>query len=359
MSTRGTHSAAAAVGYSVKDLAYSPMLVFYEVTRACDLACLHCRACAQPQSAPDELDIHAARAVIDQLAQFPRPPLLVFTGGDPLKRSDIFELLEHAAMRGLVTAMTPSATPLVTRETLRRLRDAGIGRLAVSLDGPDAAIHDALRGVHGGFERTLQIVADARDLGISVQINTTVTRRNADYVEVMANLLGGLDIALWSVFFLVPVGRGALEQRLDARGCEEVFEHLWEQTLRQRYPIKTTEAPHYRRYVLERGGTPSMFRVGINDGKGVMFIGHSGRVYPSGFLPLPCGIAPADSVVDIYQRHPLFRGLRNPDGFKGKCGVCEYRQVCGGSRARAHAVTGDPFESEPDCLFLPGKTREQ
>jgi MoaA/NifB/PqqE/SkfB family radical SAM enzyme len=172
---------------------------------------------------------------------------------------------------------------------------------------------------------------------------------------------------MWSVFFLVPVGRGLLEQRISPNQYEEVFEKLWRQSRRQPYGIKTTEAPHYRRFVIEHDGDPlagpaapsrrpsrpRKTPLGVGDGKGVMFVGHTGEIYPAGFLPLECGRFPADSVVDVYQHHPTFLALRNPDGFGGKCGVCEYRDICGGSRARAFAVTGDPLAEEPDCVYTP------
>lgn len=344
-----------------RDFHRSPMIVFYELTRACDLVCLHCRACAQRAAAPGELTEEQSRALIDRLASFPEPPMLVLTGGDPLKRADVFELIEHAVAAGLETAITPSATPLVTPEALRRMRDAGIARMAVSLDGVDAATHDRNRGVSGSYDHTLRILAEARALGIPLQINTTLTPANFDQIAAMAELVADQGIVLWSVFFLVPVGRAADGPRLSAEQCEQAFARLWEESQRRPYGIKTTEAPHYRRFLLQQprplqGGAQPGHRgrpLGVNDGKGILFIGHKGEIHPSGFLPIDCGRFPADDPVAVYQDSPIFRRLRAPDLFSGKCGVCEFRHVCGGSRARTHAVTGDPFASEPDCVYIP------
>ena len=348
-----------------------PLLVFYETTRACDLVCQHCRACAQPRPHPLELKPAQTEQLLRELASFPRPPLLVLTGGDPFKRVDLERIVRTARDAGLTVAITPSATPLVTRDALARLRDAGVSRLALSLDGADAATHDAFRGVPGSFERTFEILTDARELGLPLQINTTITQRNAPQVDAMADLLGAQGIAMWSVFFLVPVGRGLRTQRLAPAQYEQVFERLWHHAQRQPYGIKTTEAPHYRRFVLQRRGDPqrdpSQHRgpriqrapLGVNDGKGVMFISHTGQMFPSGFLPIECGRFPRDSIVKTYQHHPMFQALRDPDQLKGKCGACDFRANCGGSRARAYALTRDPLAAEPDCLHQPPGWLEQ
>lgn len=359
--------------YTRDDFAHSPLLVFYEVTRACDLKCLHCRAEAQYLPHPLELRKNSAKSLIDQLATFPKPPLLVLTGGDPLKRPDVFELIAHARHLGLSVAMTPSATPLVTREAIDRLAEAGLHRLAVSLDGADAQTHDAFRQVNGSFARTFEIIADARAAGLPVQINTTVTRHNLTQLDAIADLLTPQQIELWSVFFLVPTGRATDDQRISAVEVERVFKTLYDQQKKQPYAIKTTEAPHYRRFIMQEskrrgaaghegghgkdstGGPPVPRQIGTNDGKGIMFISHTGQIYPSGFLPTLCGKFPKDSVVDVYQNHPLFNQLRDPDLLGGKCGVCEFRTVCGGSRARSLAVRGDALAEEPDCVYVPPK----
>jgi radical SAM protein len=341
----------------------SPLVVFYETTQACDLVCTHCRACAQPRRHPDELSPEASRALLDDFARFPEPPLVVLTGGDPMKRPDICEMVAHGVSRGLSMAMTPSATPLVTLDALVDLSDAGLSRLAVSIDGATAKSHDALRGVAGSFARSLEILADAHDAGLALQVNTTVHRGNVNELGALASLLDSLGLAMWSVFFLVPVGRALADRRIEPVQYEEAFALLARESRRRSYIIKTTEAPHYRRFLMQQRkrisspeSRPKGFATGLmgtNDGNGVMFVGHTGLIQPSGFLPLPCGSFPDDSVVDVYQRHALFRSLRDARQLTGKCGACEFRSVCGGSRARAYALTGDALGSDPDCVYEP------
>jgi AdoMet-dependent heme synthase len=281
-----------------------------------------------------------------------------------MKRPDICDLIEHAVKRGLTAAMTPSATPLMTRAAVKDLKRAGLSRLALSMDGADAATHDAFRQVPGSFVRTLEILRDARDVDLPLQVNTTITIYNADQVDAMAELMATLEIELWSVFFLIPVGRALKEQRIPGWKYELVFEKLYRHAREQTFAIKTTEAHHYRRYVLERMQGDALLRkpsrdrvqrapLGVNDGRGVMFVSHTGTVYPSGFMPIASGKFPQQSIVDIYQSSSTFVGLRDKSLLKGKCGVCEYKGICGGSRARAYAVTGDPYAPEPDCVYLP------
>lgn len=349
--------------YTSADFAHSPFVVFYEVTRACDLVCLHCRACAQAVTHPDELSPEQSQALLRQLAKFPLPPLTVLTGGDPFKRPDLVSLVECGTQLGLELALTPSATPLVTFSALRRLKSAGLARLALSLDGATAPTHDRFRGVQGSFDRTLEIVVDAQAAGLPVQVNTTITPDNFEQIDEMAALLAAHRIVLWSVFFLVPVGRGTTLPRITPAQYEQAFDRLWAHARRYRYGIKTTEAPHFRRYAIQRSGRPaSSFAapasrqrapLGINDGKGILFVSHSGQIYPSGFLPLLCGAFPNESVVDVYQKSPVFRALRDANALEGKCGACDFRAVCGGSRARAFALTGNPLAAEPDCLYQP------
>jgi radical SAM protein len=359
--------------YAPTDFNLNPLMFYYEVTMACDLVCKHCRASAQENPAPGELSTNQAKALLDQVATFPRPPMLVLTGGDPLKRGDLFDLIRHATARGLQLALTPSATPLATREAFERAREAGVRRLGISLDGADAKTHDAFRGWEGSFERTLKMLDAARQLGMAVQVNTTICCRNMHQVDAIADLLAKCGIAMWAAFFLVPVGRGVEEQRISPDEYEIVFERLWNHARQQPYAVKTTEAPHYRRYVMQQGGNPlagpkastaleaaaargHRAPLGVIDGKGIMFVGQNGEIYPAGFLPVCCGRFPENSVVEVYQNHPTFRALRDVDHFKGKCGFCEYRQACGGSRARAYALTGDYLESDPDCAYVPKVT---
>jgi MoaA/NifB/PqqE/SkfB family radical SAM enzyme len=340
------------------DLEQSPFIVFYEATRACDLACAHCRACAFREPHPNQLDFFQAQRLIEQLSTFPQPPMLVLTGGDPLKRDDIVELTAHGTACGLHVSLAPAATPLASADLLQRLRDAGLQRLAVSIDGHDPATHDALRRVPGSFREALALIARARAAQIPVQVNTTITRHNAGQVRSIGQWLAQTEgVVLWSVFFLVPVGRAEAADRVRPADYERLFAQLHRLSRETGLAIKTTEAPFYRRYVLQHHGTPQTGPrrgpLGINDGKGVMFISHVGQVFPSGFLPIDCGRFPRQSVVDLYQKHPLFRALRDPDQLGGKCGACEYRDICGGSRSRAYALTRDPLAAEPDCAYLP------
>lgn len=371
--------------YSRDDFGINPLMCYFEVTQACDLVCKHCRASAQENAADDELGTDAACRLIEQIAMFPRKPNLVLTGGDPLKRADLFSLIRHAASQKLSVALTPSATPLATLDAFKRAKNAGIQALGISLDGPDAEVHDAFRGFNGSFEKTCEMLRFAEDLHLPVQVNTSITRRNFHLIDEMATFLAERNVSMWSVFFLVPVGRGIEEERIKPEEYEIAFQKLWNHAGKAPFAIKTTEAPHYRRFVLSQGGDPlqsprpfqmgergkvgddgqtvpvSPIRhrapLGVTDGRGIMFISNNGRIFPAGFLPLECGRFPNDSVVNIYQTHPVFKALQNPDNYKGICGICEYRSVCGGSRARAYAVTGDYLEAEPDCVYKPAVSR--
>jgi AdoMet-dependent heme synthase len=349
-----------------------PFIVIWETTQACDLVCAHCRACAQPQRSPLELTTAESKGLIDEVARM-QAPVFVLTGGDPLKRPDIYELVAYAARKSVRISLTPSATPLLTREAIARLQAAGLAQLAVSLDGSTAEIHDAFRGVRGSYDWTISALRCARELGLPVQVNTTITRRNLADFDAMVPLLGTLDIVLWSVFFLVPTGRGRTADLISAEEFELVFEKLYEISRRVPYDIKTTEAQHYRRYAAQcraeerRKNLPDASRPrpnetadgigraprGINDGKGFVFISHQGDVFPSGFLPLAAGNIRTQSLEEIYRHAPLFVALRDTSELKGKCGVCEFRQICGGSRSRAYALTGDPLAEEPCCVYQP------
>ena len=359
---------------SAVDFNETPFIVIWEVTQACDLACVHCRASAQPHRNPFELSSAEARALIDQVAEL-RAPVFVLTGGDPLKRPDIYDLVEYATSRGVRTSLTPSATPLLTREALLKLQASGLARLAISLDGPTAAVHDAFRRVPGSYDWTLRAVRWAREIGLPAQINTTITRHNLEQLDDIIALLETLDIVLWSVFFLVPTGRGQNIDLISAEEFEQVFEKLYQTSRRVKFDIKSTEAQHYRRFLLQkrtaarRGGEPeaALAKVfgatsadgigraprGINDGKGFVFVSHMGEVFPSGFLPVSAGNVRRRSLAELYRRSPVFVALRDSANLKGKCGICEFREVCGGSRARAYALSGDMFGEEPNCVYQP------
>lgn len=339
------------------DFDRAPLVLTWEITQACDLKCVHCRAEACPDRHPDELSTEEAKAVIERVAAFsPHRPILVFSGGDPLKRPDLIELVEHATGLGLHTAVTPASSPLLTREVIEGLKAAGTARVALSLDGATAAAHDGFRGEAGSFARIMRAAEYARAAGLPLQINSTVTKRTAPDLPGMADLVEMLGAVMWEVFFLVPVGRGVLLEALDAEATEAVLEWLYERQRRGGFRVITVEAPHYRRVAhrLERKNGRRGVRVGsTGDGKGFLFISHLGEIYPSGFLPVSAGNVRTDDVVDVYRNSALFRALRDPDGFKGKCGLCEYRSICGGARARAYAVTGDYLESDPFCAYVP------
>jgi AdoMet-dependent heme synthase len=345
----------------------APFLVIWELTQACDLACVHCRACAIANRNPFELTTHEGFRLLEEVRSF-GDPLMVFTGGDPLKRDDVFPLLEKSTSLGLRTTITPSATPLLTETAIDEFRRCNVARMAISLDGHDGASHDGFRRVEGSFARTLLALEYARKAGLQTQVNTTVTRHNLGRLSEIARLVSDYGAHLWSVFFLVPTGRASASQDLTAEEYEGVFRYLYDLSQTASFDIKTTEAQHYRRYVAQRrkaegrsgtaiGAPPEVIQrqAGINDGKGFMFISHIGEIFPSGFLPLSAGNVRRDSLVDVYRSSPLFRTLRNADNLHGKCGECEYRYLCGGSRSRSYALTGDFMAEDPKCVHLPVK----
>jgi radical SAM protein len=341
---------------------HAPFIVFWETTRACDLVCRHCRACAVPQRDARELDSRAAFALLEEIRAL-GCPVVVLTGGDPAKRPDLVDLVCYGTSLGLRMALTPSATPLITRELLLELRDAGLARVALSLDGASAASHDAFRGVGGSYDRTFEILRTAADLGLTTQVNTTVTSSNQAEIEAIGAQVAALGIELWSVFFVIPTGRARSDDLIDAAAVERVLESLAAIAETSPFDVKTTAAPHFRRLLLQRkfarrdvrGLADGIGRAprGVNDGQGIVFVSHVGDVYPSGFLPIRCGNIRDEGLTSIYRQHDLFRRLRDPDELRGKCGVCEFRRVCGGSRARAFAMTGDVFAEEALCVYQP------
>jgi radical SAM protein len=347
-----------------------PFIAIWEVTQACDLACVHCRASAQPDRHPMELSTEEGKHLIDEIAAM-KIPVFVLTGGDPLKRPDLFDLIRHANTVGVRVSLTPSATPLLTKEMVIRLKEAGLARLAVSMDGACAETHDAFRGMSGSFARTLDAIRWANDIGLPVQINTTFSRRNIAEIDAMVALLESLNITLWSVFFLVPTGRGKLNDLLSADEFEQIFATIYALSKTASFDIKTTEAQHYRRYLLQQrvaerktgAGLPATPEKtadaigraprGLNDGKGFVFISHTGDVFPSGFLPLAAGNIRQQTLASIYRESPLFLSLRDTSRLEGKCGACEFKEICGGSRSRAYALTGNPNAEEPCCSYIP------
>jgi len=358
------------------DFSKSPFTLAWEITRACALACMHCRAEAQPKPDPNELSHDEAIGVLDQIRDMGNP-ILVVTGGDPLMRRDVYDLLTYAAVeKGLRTSLTPSATALVTPKNLAKVHDAGVVRVAVSLDGPTADVHDRFRGFRGTFDRTRRIMRDVTEAGIALQINTTVSRFNLPVLEQMPAIVSESGAVQWSVFFLVPTGRGKLGDMVSAEDHERIFNWLYDLSREAPFDVKSTAAPAYRRVAIERAraeaqnggegparplaGAGYRFEdgldrpvLGVNDGNGFAFVSHTGEVCPSGFLPLAAGNVRERPLAEIYRNAPLFRDLRDHAKLKGRCGVCEFREVCGGSRARAWAVSGDYLAEDPSCVYQP------
>ena len=337
-----------------------PFILFWEVTRACALACRHCRAIAQPQPHPQELNHEEALALVDTIAEL-APPMLVLTGGDPMMRRDIFELIERATARGLRVALSPAATNRLIHTDFHKLRQAGVVSMSLSLDGATQETHDTFRGVSHTFERTLQAARMAKEAGIQLQINTTISRTTLPELEGFVELLKQIQPDVWSVFLLVPTGRATLEELPTADQLETLWQRLLELRSELPFAIKTTEGHHYRRAMMQAAkacGAPApRHMVPTRDGKGVLFISHVGEIQPSGFLPLTAGNVRTDNMVEIYRKHPLFEQLRNDDALGGKCGKCEYRRLCGGSRARAFGTEGDMMAAEPLCNYIPAALR--
>lgn len=371
----GGHPAASR--YFAADFNQTPFTLAWEMTRACALACVHCRAEAQPRRDPRELSTAEGRRLIDQVVEIGQP-ILVLTGGDPLMRRDIFELAAYAIGRGLRTALSPSATRLVTPAALARLRTIGVSMIHLSLDGATGAVHDAFRGVPGSYQRTREIAREVTAAGLPLQIGTTVTRHNVATLPAIAAEVAAMGVSVWSVFFLVPTGRGQAADMISAAEHERTLRWLYHHGLTAPYRVRTTAAPHYRRVVIQAGrrkrarGAPEQAprweatgagyalregqapsERGVNDGDGFCFVSHRGDVCPSGFLALSAGNLRERSLVDLYRDSPLFRDLRDRSLLRGRCGRCSFRGVCGGSRARAYALTGDYLAEDPSCAYQP------
>ena len=347
-----------------QDFHQAPMVIFWEVTRACALACRHCRARAQPKRHPQELTTQEGFGLLDQMAEFGNRPIVVLTGGDPLMRRDISDFIGYGIDKGLTVSLSPSATTLVRPQTLRWLKEAGLAHISFSLDGAKPETHDAFRGVPGAFQRTQECIADATEAGLSVRINTTVTRHSLPELEDLAVMVGQSAVGLWDLFFLVPTGRAQGEDMISPQEHEQVFNWVADLSEASSFAIRTTLGQPYRRVLLQRlaanGQGPSnpagQKMPTTNDGRGVCFISHVGRVQPSGFLPLPAGNIRTKPLTDIYRHAALFKKLRDPGLLRGKCGVCPFNEICGGCRARAYATSGDYLESDPSCVFRPDGT---
>ncbi|MBI3649138.1 MAG: TIGR04053 family radical SAM/SPASM domain-containing protein [Actinobacteria bacterium] len=372
------------------DLAARPFIVIWEATRACQLVCRHCRAEAVPDRDPRELTTEEAATLMAQVASFgPPSPLFVITGGDPFERPDLDELIRTGTRLGLPVSVSPSGTPALTEASLLRVHEAGAVAISLSVDGASADVHDGFRGIPGVFDRTIEAWRAARGVGLKVQVNTTVTARTMTELPEILRLVIELGALAWSVFFLVPTGRGRELEQMTPQEFEDVLNFLYDAN--KVVSVKATEGHHFRRVVIQRrileergmapeevlslGPTyrllraeleaivgpeterPSAIRrapLDVASGRGFVFVSHVGDVFPSGFLPIPAGNVRQRPLPEIYRGSLLFASLRDPDLLEGRCGRCEFRGVCGGSRSRAFGATGDLLAEEPGCLYEPG-----
>jgi AdoMet-dependent heme synthase len=328
---------------------------------------------------PGELNHEESIQLIDQVVEFGEPyPALLLTGGDPLMRNDFFELIEYAKRKGIYVAVAPSATPKLSEETIQKMKWMGVDIMSLSLDGATSETHDKLRGVRDTWQRTIRSLQIAAKAGLRTQINTTVMRSNVGELADIFHLAKKNGTVAWEVFFLIRTGRGASLESLDALEIEEVMNFLFD-AAHYGVPVRTAEGPHFRRVRAERHsghaspngslyrqltarlqeleGEPtspaSLKSTATRDGRGILFVAYDGEVYPSGFLPLSTGRVPTNTLRAIYRSNPLFVALRDSTNLKGRCGVCSYREICGGSRSRAFAEFGDPFGEDPACAYAP------
>jgi radical SAM protein with 4Fe4S-binding SPASM domain len=348
------------------DVNKTPFIAIWETTQACDVACLDYGDWTQPDADPLELSTREAGQLIDEVAEL-CPPIFVMTGADPLKRPDIYQLVRRAVSRQLHPILVLPATPLLTRDTIAELKHAGLSRLVLSLDGSTAELHDLICGVHGSFERTMEAMQWADQWKLRYQITTHFCERNLHDLEDLAALLKKLRISQWSVAFPVPANAIELEETPSARQFEEAFARIYALAQKVPFKIKTSEAPHYRRYVLQQqaqsrtaeaaerprfeDGIPGIMPV--NEERGTVFISHTGEVYPCASLPVTGGNVRVQKLADIYRSSQVFTLLRDPRYLAGKCGECSFKQICGGSRARAYALNADMFREDPACIYRP------
>lgn len=334
----------------------APRRVYWELTRACGLACKHCRAEAAHERSPLELDTEAVFGVLRSLATAKPTPAVVLTGGDPLERPDFWEILDYARGLGLHVDVAPSATPRLTGEVIAELGRRGVSAMSLSLDGPDPARHDRLRGIPGCFEMTMEAAAHIAAAKIPLQVNTLVTADTLPDMAAIREQVAGMHAKRWSLFFLVTTGRGSLLPQITPQQAEELLQWVCGLGHAGGFVVAATEAPMYRRVVMQlRGLSPDapIAGGGMRDGNGILFLSHRGEVMPSGFLPITVGNVRQTDALTLYREHPTFVALRQPDKFGGRCGACEYREVCGGSRGRAYAATGDPLAEDPLCIYQP------
>ncbi|HEY1731863.1 MAG TPA: radical SAM protein [Terriglobales bacterium] len=395
---------------------YKPRLIFWEVTKGCNLRCIHCRATATELMSPADLPTDKALNIISQIAEFSNP-ILVLSGGEPLYRPDIFQLAEYATSRGIRTALATNGT-LVTKDVAEKIKNAGIKRVSISLDGSDSTTHDSFRGIPGAFDAAIYGMRNLQQYGVSVQINTTIARHNAHQLPDVLDLARRLGADALHTFLLVPVGCGvdiAAEQMVAPEEYERMLNWFYDQSLEGGIELKATCAPHYFRVMRQRKAAdrlagrehvapviPPAHEIGPTDmtmpgstgisltpqrvqaaqvaghtghpgghpgdmnamtkgclaGTGVCFISHEGEVFPCGYLPAIAGDLRKQSFAEIWNDSVVFGQLRDDDNLKGKCGCCEFRHVCMGCRARAYAATGDFLAEEPFCVYEPGTSNQ-
>ncbi len=392
---------------------YKPRLIFWEVTKGCNLRCIHCRATATELMSPRDLPTTKALDIISQIADFGNP-ILVLSGGEPLYRHDIFQLAEYATSRGLRAALATNGT-LVTKDIAEKIKNSGIKRVSISLDGADATTHDTFRGIPGAFDAAIYGMRNLQELGVSVQINTTIARHNAHQLPDVLTLARRLGADALHTFLLVPVGCGvdiAAEQMVPPDEYERMLNWFYDQSLSGDIELKATCAPHYFRVLRQRraadrmagreaapaiashpheigptemtmpgstgislkpnGGPPvghtghpgghpgdmNAMTKGCLAGTGVCFISHEGEVFPCGYLPALAGDLRKQSFSEVWNDSEVFGQLRDDDNLKGKCGCCEFRHVCMGCRARAFAASGDFLAEEPFCIYQPGTSNQ-
>jgi len=362
-----------------------PRLVFWETTKACPLACVHCRATAQREPAPGELTTEEARTIIEDLAAAPRPtPILILTGGDCLQRPDLAELTAYAHSLGVPVAISPSVSPSLNSATLSMLRANGVATASLSLDGAFAGTHEHVRQIPGHFAETIRAIALLQEHGFDVQVNSAVMAQNVRELADVAALLIARQVRTWEVFFLVGVGRGEAVAEIEPGQYEDVC-HFLVDAARYDMAVRTVEAPFFRRVrdwraKLGPDADPAVaFGLGplylelrarlhdqlgeprtpvraprswTRDGKGIVFVAHDGQVHPAGFLPLALGSVRERPLLEIYRDDPVLKAIRRAE-LPGRCGYCEYADECGGSRARAYAAAGDPLADDPACSYVP------
>jgi len=341
-----------------------PRLIAWEITGACNLKCVHCRASAVEKPLPDEFSTDEAIKLVDEITSF-SSPILILTGGEPLVREDVYDIASYATDKGLRVVMGSNGT-LITSEVAKKLRKSGIQRVAISLESASPEIHDKFRMVPGAFEATLEGIKHLKEQKIGIQIDPTITKRNLDRIEEILDLAIDLEADALHIFLLVPTGRGKelKEEEIPAEEYERVLNWFYDKHDKVPLHLKATCAPHYYRIMRQRAkeegkkitqethGLEAMTR-GCLGGISFCFIGHAGQVQPCGYLELDCGNVRELPFKQIWEESKIFLDLRDYDKLKGKCGICEYKKVCGGCRARAYSLTGDYLGEEPYCIYEP------